>query len=51
MSTLFYDATVFTPTAVLERYAVVAADDGTIAFIGKVEDAPKVDGQIGRAHV
>jgi N-acetylglucosamine-6-phosphate deacetylase len=44
MSTLFYDATVFTPHAVLERHAVVVADDGTIAFVGKVEDAPKVDG-------
>ncbi|HTX79271.1 MAG TPA: N-acetylglucosamine-6-phosphate deacetylase [Longilinea sp.] len=45
MSTLFYDATVFTPHAVLERCAVVVTDDGTIAFVGKVEDAPKVDGQ------
>jgi N-acetylglucosamine-6-phosphate deacetylase len=45
MSILFYDATVFTPHAVLDRQAVVVADDGTIAFVGKVEDAPKVDGK------
>ena len=44
MSTLFYDATVFTPNTVLERSAVVVADDGTIAFVGKIEDAPKVEG-------
>jgi N-acetylglucosamine-6-phosphate deacetylase len=44
MSTLFYDATVFTPNTVLERHAVVVADSGAIAFVGKVEDAPKVDG-------
>jgi N-acetylglucosamine-6-phosphate deacetylase len=44
MSTLFYDATVFTPQAELERQAVVVSDDGKIAFVGKVEDAPQVNG-------
>ena len=44
MATLFFDATVFTPQFVLERHAVVVSDDGKIAFIGKVEDAPQVNG-------
>lgn len=44
MSTIFFDATVFTPNAALERQAVVVDDTGTIAFVGKVEDAPKVAG-------
>ena len=45
MATLLYDATVFTPHAALERHAVVVSDDGKIAFVGKVEDAPQVNGQ------
>ncbi|HUH97702.1 MAG TPA: N-acetylglucosamine-6-phosphate deacetylase [Anaerolineales bacterium] len=44
MSTLFFDATVFTPHTVLERHAVAVADDGTIAFVGPAEDAPEVHG-------
>ncbi len=44
MSTLFYDATVFTPNSILERQAVVVSAEGKIAFIGKIEDAPRVDG-------
>ena len=44
MATLFFDATVFTPQSVLERQAVVVSDDGKIAFVGKVEDAPQVNG-------
>lgn len=44
MSTLFYDATVFTPNCVLERQAVVVSKEGKITFIGKIEDAPHVDG-------
>ena len=44
MATLLYDATVFTPHAALERHAVVVSDDGKIAFVGKVEDAPQVNG-------
>jgi N-acetylglucosamine-6-phosphate deacetylase len=44
MSILFFDATVFTPNTALEQQAVVVDDTGTIAFVGKVEDAPKVDG-------
>jgi N-acetylglucosamine-6-phosphate deacetylase len=44
MATLFFDATIFTPQTVLERQAVVISDDGKIAFIGKIEDAPQVNG-------
>src|SRR5512135_1626306 len=44
MATLLYDATVFTPHAALERHAVVVSDDGTIAFVGNVEEAPQVNG-------
>ncbi len=44
MATLFYDATVFTPHAIIDRGAVVVSDEGKIAFVGKVEDAPQVRG-------
>ncbi len=47
MATLFYDATVFTPHLALERGAVVVSDEGKIAFVGKVEEAPQVHG----AHI
>jgi len=44
MAWLFYDATVFTPTQVLERQAVVIDDDGIIAYVGDMHAAPPVDG-------
>lgn len=44
MPTLLYDATVFTPHAALERHAVVVSDEGKIAFVGNIEDAPQVNG-------
>ncbi len=47
MATLFYDATVFTPNLAIERGAVVVSDEGKIAFVGKVEEAPQVTG----AHI
>jgi N-acetylglucosamine-6-phosphate deacetylase len=43
ITTLDY-ATVFTPTEVLERSAVVVSDDGKIAYVGPMENAPRVDG-------
>lgn len=37
-------ATVFTPTEVLERSAVVVSDEGRITYVGPMEDAPREDG-------
>jgi len=44
METLFFDAKVFTPDSVLENGAVVVSDGGKIAFVGRVEESPQVDG-------
>jgi N-acetylglucosamine-6-phosphate deacetylase len=44
MPTTLYYATVFTPRAVIERASVVASDDGRIAYLGPMEDAPRVQG-------
>ena len=44
MALLFFDAIVFTPQNVLERRAVIVSDEGKIAFVGKMEDAPQVAG-------
>jgi len=44
MATTLYYGTIFTPTKVIERGSVVIADDGTIAYVGPMEDAPRVDG-------
>jgi N-acetylglucosamine-6-phosphate deacetylase len=45
MPTTLYHATVFTPTEMIERASVVASDDGRIAHVGPMEDAPRVEGQ------
>jgi N-acetylglucosamine-6-phosphate deacetylase len=37
-------ATIFTPSQILERSAVVADDEGKIVFIGPMEDAPRLSG-------
>ncbi len=44
MPILLYDAAIFTPHAVIERGAVVVSDEGQIAFVGEVENAPQVHG-------
>ncbi|MBC7233548.1 MAG: N-acetylglucosamine-6-phosphate deacetylase [Chloroflexi bacterium] len=44
MAIMLYYATVFTPTEVIERGAVVISDDGRIAYVGPMEDAPRTDG-------
>nr|MBC7243812.1 N-acetylglucosamine-6-phosphate deacetylase [Chloroflexota bacterium] len=44
MAMVLYYATVFTPTEVIERGAVVISDDGRIAYVGPMEGAPRADG-------
>ena len=44
MATTLDYAWIFTPTEVIERGAVVISDDGRIAYVGPMEDAPRVDG-------
>ncbi len=44
MSTRLDYARIWTPTQVIERGAVVVSDDGCIAYVGPMEDAPRVDG-------
>ena len=44
MSTILNYAKVFTPTMVLEDSAVVVSDDGKIAYVGPMENAPSVNG-------
>jgi hypothetical protein len=41
---MLYYTKVFTPTEVIERGAVVISDEGRIAYIGPMEDVPRVDG-------
>jgi len=44
MTTILDYANVLTPTHVLERSAVIVSDEGRIAYVGPMEDAPQVDG-------
>ena len=44
MATTLDYAWIFTPTEVIERGAVVISDDGRIAYVGPMEDAPRADG-------
>jgi len=44
MAIMLYYATVFTPTEVIKRGAVVISDDGRIAYVGPMENAPRTDG-------
>ncbi|UCC76167.1 MAG: N-acetylglucosamine-6-phosphate deacetylase [Anaerolineales bacterium] len=44
MPTTLYDATVFTPKDVMRRASIVVSDDGRIAYVGPMEDAPRADG-------
>jgi N-acetylglucosamine-6-phosphate deacetylase len=42
-TTLYY-ATVFTPRDIMQRASIVVSDDGRIAYVGPMEDAPRADG-------
>ena len=44
MATTLDYAWIFTPTEVIERGAVVISDDGRIAYVGRMEDAPRAEG-------
>ncbi len=44
MTTTLYYATVLTPTQTIAPGTVVVGDDGCIAYVGPMEDAPRVDG-------
>lgn len=44
MAMTLYYTKVFTPTEVIERGAIVVSDEGRIAYVGAMEDAPRVDG-------
>ena len=44
MAMTLYYTKVLTPTEVVERGAVVISDEGHIAYVGPMEDAPRVDG-------
>lgn len=41
MSALLYNATILTPTEVVERGAVVVSEEGRIAYVGRMENAPR----------
>jgi N-acetylglucosamine-6-phosphate deacetylase len=45
MPTTLYYATVFTPHEVMEDCSVVVSDEGTIAYVGPMEGAPRTNGQ------
>jgi len=44
MTTRLDCARIWTPTQVIERGAVVVSDDGRIAYVGAMEDAPRTNG-------
>ena len=44
MTTRLDYARIWTPTQVIERGAVVVSDDGRIAYVGAMEDAPRTNG-------
>ena len=44
MATILDYATIITPTAVLERCAVVVSEEGRISYVGPMEEAPRVEG-------
>ena len=45
MSTILSNATVFTPTAVVEPGSVAFSDEGKIAYVGPSEEMPSIAGQ------
>lgn len=44
MTTTFHNGTIFTPTEVIERGAVVVSDEGEILYVGSLDDAPRSNG-------
>ncbi len=44
MAITLYYATILTPIQVIERGAVVISDEGRIAYVGAMEEAPRTDG-------
>lgn len=44
MSITLAGATLFTPTQIIERGAVVTSDEGKIVYVGPLEGAPRVPG-------
>lgn len=46
MATSLTNTIVLTPIEVLEKCAVVISDDGKISYVGPMEGAPQVDGQL-----
>lgn len=50
MPITFGNATVYTPTEILERHAVVVSDEGTIDFVGPTENVPSHSGQYIDIH-
>lgn len=44
MATTLNYATVFTPTEVLERSAIVVSEEGKIEYVGPMDTAPRADG-------
>jgi len=44
MATTFHNGTIFTPTEVIERGAVVVSDEGEILYVGLLDDAPRSSG-------
>ena len=45
MPITFGNAIVFTPTKIREEYSVVVSDDGTIDYVGPLENAPRHEGR------
>jgi len=44
MATTFHNGTIFTPTEVIERGAVVVSDEGEILYVGLLNEAPRSSG-------
>ncbi len=44
MPTTLYYATVFTPRDIIQCASIIVSDDGRIAYVGPMEDAPRADG-------
>jgi N-acetylglucosamine-6-phosphate deacetylase len=44
MATTLYYGRVFTPTEIIEPGSVVVSDEGRIAYVGPMENAPRADG-------
>jgi N-acetylglucosamine-6-phosphate deacetylase len=45
MTTMLYGAVILTPTETMEQSAIVVSEEGRIAYMGPLEQAPRGDGQ------